>query len=135
MSIYRYIYTYVYIEKEIGAGPGARDSIETRRPSLFAPRFLFCLLVCFVLPAAQRRRGKTTFTVFRFEELPICFCAKIAQGGFEFLHAGQFSHKGSRWKIKHGVRFEHTMLGIEILRRPRNKPPSNGFGRESRCPL
>ena len=35
----------------------------------------------------------------------------------------------------HGFRFENAMFGIEIFRRPRNRPPSNGFGRELRYPL
>ena len=62
------------------------------------------------------------------------FVRKLPRGGFEFLHAGQFSHKGSLWIMRHGFRFEMAMSSIEIFRRPRSRPPSNGFGREFRYP-
>ena len=65
----------------------------------------------------------------------LLFVWTLSRWGFGFSHAGQFSHKGSLRTMRHGIRFENTMFGIEFSRGPRIRPPSNGFWWEFWSPL
>ena len=86
-----------------------------RRPNTY----IFAWLFFFPRGARMQTPRKHRYgycICFCFKNCRSVFCARIAQkGGFEFLQAGQFSHKGSLRKMGHGFRFDNNMFGIISL--------------------